>query len=273
MTTLLDAIDALTKPIIDRQPEGSIREGEQIRRACLLAQLRSAITSDLTAGGGKSLPSQRIPLDPTALAIYTRIETAITAAFRDIGGNVPGLHPEDVLRAWYVQFMQSNPRDVTVDDWTARIAGWVGEIERMLNPPKKRELVDTPCIICGKADAIDESGNLVTAVIVEYRHDEHEGMRIEQTLCRACKQTWDGEHGASSFRRYADEQESAAVPYEVEIANGRARFEDALEQAVSAFRESGTVYGRVRLKHSPTTDDPVWRFAAHLHDTPVESAA
>jgi hypothetical protein len=181
------------------------------------------------------------------------------------------LHPEDVLRAWYVRFTQTNPDAHATDWWTARILGWVGEIERLLDPPHTRELIDTPCIICGKADAVDDQGNLVTAVIVEYRRDVDESMRIEQTLCRACKQTWEGEHGASSFRRYADQQAADAAPYEVEVADPRLRHHDAEQQARAAFLDVGTIYGRVHLKHAPTLDDPAWRFAALIRDTPDES--
>lgn len=263
---LLAAVDALTKPITDRQPEGSPKQGETIKRAPLLAQLRSAIASDLTVGGGKSLPNQRIPINAVALHMYDRIEKAITDAYRDVSGRPPALYPEEVLRAWYIVFEQSNPRDEIRDEWTARINGWVGEIERMFDPPKTCELVDTPCILCGKAEVIDSDGNLTTAVIVEYRHDDS-GMRIESTICRACKNVWDGEHGASSFRRYADEQAEATTLYEHEIPHAGLKYREASAQALEAFEQAGTLYGRMRLKSAPTVDDPVWRFTANLRDT------
>lgn len=269
---LLDALDALTKPTTDRQPAGSLREGETITRPCLLAQLREAIASDLTAGGGKSLTHERIPINPVALELYGRIERDIGDAYAAISGKPPALNPEDVLRAWYVVFTQGNPRPEIIDEWTARLHGWAREIDAMFHPTMKVELVDSPCIICGKAEVIDENGNLITAVITEYRIQD-EAMRIEQTTCRACKEVWEGEHGASSFRRYADEQADAAVEYQHVIDPGdRIKYKQALEQATAAFKGVGTLYGRVRVTHTPTPADPAWRFAAHIHETAEATA-
>lgn len=269
---LLAALDALTKPkFIYHQ---SAKNGRGVDHAPLLAQLRDAIASSLTAGGGKSLAHERIPIDPHALAVYDRIERAIGAAFVEVAGMPPALYPEDVLRAWYVRFTQTNPRPVAVEAWVAKINGWVTEIDRILDPPSTVELVDDPCIICGKADALDEQDRLVTAVVVEYRRDpDTDDMKIERTMCRACKEVWEGEHGASSFRRYADEQKATATLYEVEIPNDRLHQEQAEKQARWAFLEVGSLWGRVRLKSAPTASDPVWRFVANLHDTPREFIA
>ena len=268
---LLDALDALTKPTTDRQPAGSPREGETIKRPCLLAQLREAIASDLTAGGGKSLANERIPINPVALELYGRLEREIGDAYAAISGKPPALNPEDVLRAWYVVFTQSNPRPEIIDEWTARLHGWAREIDAMFHPTMKVELVDSPCIICGKAEVIDDQGNLITAVITEYRIQD-EAMRIEQTTCRACKEVWEGEHGASSFRRYADEQAATATLYEYEIPGDRLKYRQALEQAHAEFGSHGTIYGRVKVTHTPTPADPAWRFAAHIHETAEATA-
>ena len=267
-TKLLTAVDALTKP--RRLHHQAAKNGRHVDHEPLLAQLRAAISATLIPGGGKTLPSHRIPIDPHALTIYTRIDHAIREAFTTTTGQPGTLHPEHVLRAWYVRYTQTNPTPHAVEAWTARIYAWVGEIERLLDPPRTRELVDTPCITCGKADTLDDQGNLVTAVIVEYRRDDDDSMRIEQTLCRACKQAWEGEHGASSFRRYADEQDDHATLYEVEIPDTRLHHGQAVQQARAAFLEAGTIWGRIRLTHAPTPDDPAWRFTTHIRDTPDE---
>lgn len=271
MSDLLAAVDRLSKPTRLHQPKGSPAEGSTVRHAPLLAQLRDAIVSNITSGGGRSLASQRIPLDPHALATYDRIEGGILDAHAFATGKPAPLHPEQALRAWYVAFTQAGPPAATVEAWAAKVDSWANDIERLLDPPRRLELLDTPCITCGKAETIDADGNLVTAVVAEWRTID-ETPKIEQTTCRACQAVWEGPHGASSFRRHSDAQEAATSPYEHENPSPSVRYRDAVKVAQAAFESVGEVYGRVRLKTAPTITDPVWRFTANIRDTPETAA-
>lgn len=258
---LLTALDALTKPTTFRH------NGSNHERPALLAQLRAAIASSVSAGGGKSLPSQRIPIDPHAMDVYGHIARDIRIAHADLAGRSSDRHPEDVLRAWHIVFTASNPRDEHIDTWTQRINDWTAEVQRILDPPRTVEVIDTPCIACGKAETINGNGDLQAAIVVEYRRNPDGEVHDVVTICRACRSVWEGKHGADSFTRYADEQAGHATPYEIDVPAQRGmRYDGALNVAREAFEQVGAIHGRIRVTATPTIAEPRWTFTADIRD-------
>lgn len=262
---LLNALDALTRPT-------TYRRGTDTReRPPILAQLRAAIVSSASTGGGKTLPNERIPIDPRAMETYGRIARDIRLAHAGLAGRSSDRHPEDLLRAWHVAFLHTNPEDAYIDGWTARINDWVAEVQRILDPPRTLELIDTPCIICGHAEAVNGDGDMQAAIVIEYRRTPEELVADVRAMCRACRAVWEGKHGAESFMRYAEEQAGQVQPFTVDVPDGRGlKHDGALNIAREAFAEAGQLHGRIRVTHTPKPHAPWWTFTADLRDAEAE---
>lgn len=262
MNDLLAAVDALTAPTTEN---GTTRPAR-------LTTLRAAIAASTSAGGGKSLPNERIPLDPHALETYARIRDAIRVEYRRTGGK-DDRAPEAALRAWYIAATSRGYDAHYLDEWQHRIEGWVHELDRILDPVRTLELLDTPCIACGKAEAINAAGELQAAIVVEYRR-AGDDLADVRTLCRACRAVWEGKHGASSFRRYAEEQADDAQPYVVDVPAARGlKFDGALNLAREWLEQAGQLHGRIRLTHTPKPGAPRWTFTADVRDTRDDDGA
>ncbi|WAC65167.1 hypothetical protein OVA14_07140 [Agrococcus sp. SL85] len=228
-----------------------------------LAHLRAAITSSASIGGGRSLPNERIPLDPRALETDRDIATTIAREYRHLGGTAEHATTEATLNAWHA-IAKDLDLDYT-DDWTRRLTAWAADIDRILDPPRTVELLDTPCITCGKAETLTPEGTLQSAVIIEYRRDPTEQVRDVRTICRACRAVWEGKHGVESFSRYADEQAAHTQPYEVDVPASRGlRHDAARDIARASFEDIAPIHGRIRTTRTPTREHHAWTFTAHL---------
>lgn len=179
MTTtdlLLDVVDRLT---IEHIQTTKLDDGTNHyeRHDGLIKQLRNAIASDLggTGSAGKD-PRERIPLDADAMLKYEQLETAIGARFKEMCQGIPGLLPEDNLRAWFVAFMNAyRAGDITETGYLDEVRileTWARVVTEKLDPPTPLELFDKDgqpevCPECGAGwyELILNSGRLNRAVM------------------------------------------------------------------------------------------------------------
>ncbi|WP_167131942.1 DUF7341 domain-containing protein [Paramicrobacterium chengjingii] len=205
--TLLDAVDILTIPhIVTTRLDDGTKHFEQ--HDGLIAQLRQAVASSLgRTESGRSDPAARVPVNGEALIKYQQIEEAILQRFADVTERVPGLLPEDNLRAWYVEFHRyaKEPEEIAERDI---LKGWALWIREQFDPPRVRELVDSDgnaaaCPECG-FDWFDQVLNRgkgwadvqrSVALTVTYRDDERGGLTASFARCGLCGQTWHGPQG------------------------------------------------------------------------------
>jgi len=210
---LLDALDALTKPIrtkvVQDGPIGSGLAGSQVAKVelpPLLTQLEEAIRGTIGIGGSGSLPNQRNVLDADALYRFSLISSTIRDWARMAGAVVT---PDDAvvtLRDWYVAY---SAKSLTLDAekfYTRQMTGWAKQITDKLNPPRVWDLPDA-CPVCGsttywsKATAEEYPRPLV----VEYHETGADLIQQARALCRACEQVWSVRELA-----YALEQDESA---------------------------------------------------------------
>jgi hypothetical protein len=216
---LLDAIDALTLPrkvtFVQPDPGGSAIECvSTVEHEAPLEKLRDSIGGGTGSHAGSSDPRTRIPIDPVAMSLYSRIEDRVGEWCMD-SGIVPGVLPEGNLREWYRAHIneariQADPaRQLVVEaqeaEVTRQVSSWLRQITDMFDPPKRMEItrrVQVPlvnpksgehlywpdgslrvrlstrpahCPLCDQATAFDPStGDQITALIIEYRQSQEE---------------------------------------------------------------------------------------------------
>jgi hypothetical protein len=208
MSDLLDAVDALTKPIIEhfsqKDDDGKFVKAHTITRDPLLTQLRDAVNPSANNNAGSaSLQSARSIIDSDALLEYSKMASAIGDWCRQM--KVERTRDPIVdLRRWYVAY----DREGDQPDWYRNeLQRWAHVIRNHLEPPKRME-VTTPCPVCGKRTWTDAEGNeLLFPIMVEYKATD-EGSIKPNALCRACDTVW---RGYDAVAELADElnQESA----------------------------------------------------------------
>lgn len=173
MTTLLDAIDALTKPyrhtVHDIHGQPQLDKDEQavtVERPARLTQLHDAIRPSGSSGTGSSAARERILIDSGALEQWSQYRDRINAEARKVDVR-PDNDPAVTLRRWYVAVESRTLTDAFEQEWVRRLGSWALAIDRRLNPPYRRE-VTAPCPFCGERRALDkETGQYVTAVVSE----------------------------------------------------------------------------------------------------------
>lgn len=234
---LLAAVDKLTlqhpsRVVQSRTLEIVDAEGEVTRSmevSCvsvvdhdpLLLQLRGAVMSSTGSKGASSDGSARIPLNPTADALFVAIARQINAWYRRLPNAREERHIHERLRDWYIDF--ENRRRAgklsEVEDLAASkvVEGWARSIEAMFDPPTVLEITEegragvaqpTPCPVCGGRYAIDvRNGDRVTALIVEYRNLGLDTMEHATGLCRSCEEVWHGSGGLRAMRWAIDHTE------------------------------------------------------------------
>lgn len=133
---LLDIIDVLTL----EHPYKATIEGKSrwVRRDPLIKTLRELIASSMTGGNSTPANVSRLPFDADALRLYADLESLVLEKHA-IVGRVPGLTPEENLRAWYVAFKATNPEDDAAE--LTLWSGWVSKIEAKIGSPVVLELM------------------------------------------------------------------------------------------------------------------------------------
>lgn len=216
---LLDAIDAITKPVaVANWIPNKDGEKEIVRREDppLLTQLKSAISSNIGSGGGAGRAArERTPLDVGAFQLYETIDGRVRAWMVDAGqGAQSRTEVGQVLRAWYVVWTAKNPYEQLVIAHTKIITGWAASIRDILDPPTKLEITD-PCPICGQmwgTTGEGESEESTRALWAFLRPDE----TTSYGLCTACDKVWNGVAGLRRMRIAIDD--AAALPEAAETA-------------------------------------------------------
>lgn len=201
MSELLDAVDALTLPIIDRVPHG---EGVAIvSQAPLLEQLDAAIRGQMatTAGGAATLISARGVLDSEALFQMVRITSQIKDWCRSVSVETRA-EPVDLLRSWYVAYAASNPEEAGERFYTGQLRKWRALIEDKLDPANE-QLLPEPCPNPECPQGVDErTGRPIwwdprtrepqtDPLVIRYRKsDGADIVNKARARCRACGQEW-----------------------------------------------------------------------------------
>lgn len=186
--TLLDAVDALTKPTVEHlsqtDDEGNWLRNHSVEHLPLLTALKNAINpSSNTAAGSSSLASTRNLIDSDAMFEYGKMTGAIGDWCRIY--KVPITKDAITnLRQWYIAF-ELNPSD---SGWHEKeLRRWAGVIRNILEPPRKFEIT-VSCPVCGKDDYPNADGELVPHPLVgTYRLNEAGSVTNPRVTCRAVR--------------------------------------------------------------------------------------
>lgn len=204
---LTEAVDALTRPIIDHIPqvddEGRWLRAHTVEHDPLLQQLNDAITSAIGRGGGGGNSAGDV-LNGEALYRMMQIRPEIEAWCRMVKVQVSRDMVAD-LRRWFDIYRHGDQE--TSSFHLHRLNGWAKQITDLLDPPKRLE-VTQPCPVCGAHKYTDQDGNaLPFPVVIEYRR---ETPLAATGLCRACEHVWVGERELRQLRWELDAQGGAA---------------------------------------------------------------
>lgn len=191
--SLLDAVDALTKPRItkmDRSKNGIRCVGETVTHEPLLEWLNTAIAGAVGIGGSKALASQRNPIDADALYKFVLISNAIKDWARLAKSEIVKDDPGATLRKWFVA-QQSRPYEEASEAFYSKhMWAWVKQIESKITPMKVADLPD-PCPICAATSWWNPSTReqYYRPLVIEY--PEGEDPRDKGVaMCRACATVW-----------------------------------------------------------------------------------
>jgi len=196
---LLDAVDALTKPIrskvIQDGPIGSGLAGQKtvtIEQAPLLTQLEDAIRATIGKGGSGSLANERNMLNVEALHKATIIRSQIREWAQAV--NIEARPPDktgDILRRWYAAYTL---RPTTLDAerfYVRQMETWSGQIEAMFDPPRIHDLPN-PCPVCGASEWVNDTDGLRynRPLIIQFKPDGPDLIQQATGMCRACLKVW-----------------------------------------------------------------------------------
>ncbi|WP_223690096.1 DUF7341 domain-containing protein [Leifsonia poae] len=188
---LLDAIEALTKPIRVKVPQiddaGQHIKTWTITHDSLLDQFRAAvIPSTNTAAGSSALASTRNMLDSTALYEYSKIASA-TGDWCRLVGRTATRDAKENLTHWYPAFQAEYPEPDVTKWYLTELRQWANLIREHLDPPRRRSIT-YPCPVCGKTSWIGADGDGGTWPLeLQYRVDDSNEPVIERVICRACE--------------------------------------------------------------------------------------
>lgn len=203
---LLDAVDALTKPVVLHQMIADSRFTCVVYDTPLLDRLQSEIRFSLSREGSKSLPNQRVPINSGALMLFMRISSQITDWAHGAKSVVYKGDPNRTLRAWYVTWVQVRREPDAVTARTRILTGWAASIRREIEPPRQKDLPD-PCPTCGATEWWRDGERYPRPLVVESPRNPDVNLIDESTaMCRACAKVWTARDLATELDQTANKQ-------------------------------------------------------------------
>lgn len=207
MTDLLEIVDELTKPKVERV------DSHRLEHESLFDQLRNA-GSGRTSAGSNAGKHERSLVDLDALHMYAQYSAQVTdwcrmwgVVIRDPATGLLDRNPSHGLRAWYKATLSDNTFTETAANAYQRILSrWATAIRDHFDPPKWEDS-NLPCPACGAryyGDAVNGGGN---AIRMTFRVDDDGRVHDERALCRACNLVW---VGRGAIEELADEQHEKA---------------------------------------------------------------
>ncbi|WP_213816197.1 hypothetical protein [Glaciihabitans sp. dw_435] len=195
---LLDAVDALTKPVrskvIQDSPDAAMpgTSVATVELPSLLDQLDEAIRGTIGIGGSGSLANERNMLNNDALHRFVTISSMIKDWARAVKipvktGDLPG----PMLRAWFIAFTAAGQPSLEAERFYSRqMNGWAAQISAMFDPPRTRDLPDA-CPVCEATEWWNpETGQKYPRPLVISFHDGPDLLDRGKGLCRACDTTF-----------------------------------------------------------------------------------
>lgn len=224
MSDLLTAVDALTLPSVVKvkQSEGDREWVTECRQVPLLVQLEAAVAGGIGSHAGSSPARERMPIDAGALELLSQIDALVSNWYWSVPNVRLKVDLSTRLRVWYVHhanLVRGGKLSAAEEAKTTRLVeGWVLQIRGMFDPPIRLELtelveglsVPVACPECGERFAFDpNTGDRVTAVVVEYRELGEETLDKAVGSCRSCSAVWRGRSSLRALRWLLDEREAA----------------------------------------------------------------
>lgn len=213
---LLEAIERLTLPhrtLVAQQNDAGISCVSEVHHEALLKQLKAAIGSNVGRHSTSQQAREKTPINLAAFEKFKEIATQIRE-WRD--ANEPLRRPvyEELwiaLGRWYLTFENQRrkgriSRDMEADV-EATIFRWVRDVDNMFDPPNVVEITKR-CPLCFESWAYNSDGDLVTAVVIEYRNIGPDTLSHANGHCRACEHIW---HGISAIRWLSYELEHPSL--------------------------------------------------------------
>jgi hypothetical protein len=210
MTTLLDAVDALTLPTTVKVIQGPGKP-TVIKHEPLLTQLEAAVAGNTGSHEGSSKTLERIPIDPGALELKGSISSTVMSWQLRLSKSVKFDTVAGQLRAWYAAYIGTVRTEHTDLQYERILTGWNQQITNMFDPPTRLEIT-APCPLCNARVSVDPgTGNQVTAVVVEYLEIGADTLDQASGSCRACGVVWKGRSALRELRWLIELAEAAAV--------------------------------------------------------------
>ncbi len=175
----LNVIDELTVGSIirTRLDDGTVHIE---RHDAHLKRLREAVAANITGGNGTATSPHRIPINADALELYQGIEQTISEWYVAENLGVPGLYPEENLRALYThRWADGN------DDAETAVRSWRGQINHMFDAPQKVPLA-IACPVCKQTHWVNPQGDIcANPVVLTYMRDDP--IRTARVTCHGTR--------------------------------------------------------------------------------------
>lgn len=220
---MLTAIERLTLPhrtLVAQQNDAGISCVSAVEHEPLLRMLKNAIGGNVGRYASAQQAREKTPMNVAAFEKFKAIGKFVHEWRARLEPSRRPVYEElwTALGRWYIQFENERRKGrVSRDDEIATeriVYGWVREIDNMFDPPNVVEITKR-CPLCFESWARDEYGDMVTAVVIEYRNIGLDTLTHANGICRACDRIW---HGISAIRWLSYELEHPALsPAEMEV--------------------------------------------------------
>jgi hypothetical protein len=221
--TLLDAVDAITKPQVMLNWVGEPGIGKIARRTDppLLDMLENAIGGNIGGDRAGKPARERIPIDLTVELLIEELDGRFRAWIIDLGHKPKGhISLTHLLRSWYLLWISGHPNTTTEDPYRLALESYRTRILDAINPPKRIELT-APCPICGN-EWVDIGPRQLDGTIhpldAEIVHAltviERDTLNESYAICQACNRVWRGIGAMRQLRIAIDDADTTrdAIP-------------------------------------------------------------